>query len=323
MDVGIGERAMISRVSAFLGQRIFRSMITLLIAVTIVFFLLRTAGDPASILLPPETPGDVKDAYRTLWGLDRSLFEQYVDYLIAIIHGDLGISFADSRPATTIVLQALPKSLLLGGTALSIGLCLGLPLGVFAAMKHNTLIDRAVMAVAISGYAIPVFFLGILLILEFSLRLRWLPSAGSATWAHLVLPAFTLGLPLSGRIARFSRTAALEVLGRPYIRTAKAKGLGQFMVLSRHAAPNAAVPVLMFLGIEIGSILSGGAVTESIFGWPGLGRLLVDSAYNRDLPVVQSAILCATLIMVLANFFVDLMHFGIDPRLSISGTTSK
>lgn len=314
---------MMPTIFAFIGQRIFRLVMTLFIAVTIVFFLLRTAGDPAAILLPPETPLDVRDAYRILWGLDHSLLEQYVDYVLAIFRGDLGISFADSRPATTIVIQALPKSLLLGGTALAFGMCLGIPLGVGAAIKHNTLMDRIVMAVAISGYAIPVFFLGILLILEFSLRLRWLPSAGSATWAHLVLPALTLGLPLSGRLARFSRTAALEVLGRPYIRTAKAKGLGRLIIILRHAAPNAAVPVLMFLGIEIGSILSGAAVTESIFGWPGLGRLLVDSAYSRDLPVVQAAILLATLIMVVANFGVDLVHVAIDPRLSLTKSDSQ
>lgn len=303
----------------FLRNRLLRAVATVLIAVTGVFMLLRVAGDPAAIMLPPETPPDVRAAYRTQWGLDRPLPEQYAIFLAGVLRGDLGTSFGDGRAATEIVAAALPKSLMLGASAFLLALAVGLPLGLVAALERNSRIDRLVMTIAVMGYATPVFFLGILLILLFALDLRVLPSAGSATWAHLVLPTLTLGLPLAGRLARFVRTSALEVLGKPFIRAARAKGVRRLGVLLRHAAPNAAAPVLMFLGIEIGLVLAGGAVTETIFAWPGLGWLLVQSVTVRDLPVVQAAILTATLIMVIANIAVDLAHAWIDPRLDLAG----
>jgi peptide/nickel transport system permease protein len=165
------------------------------------------------------------------------------------------------------------------------------------------------------GYAIPIFFLGILLILLFALKLRVLPSAGSDTPAHLILPMVTLGLPLAGRLARFSRTSTLEVLGKPFIRAARGRGVMPLSVIIRHALPNASVPLLMFLGIEIGGILAGSAVVETIFAWPGVGRLLVDSVATRDLAVVQAVILTITVIMISANLLVDILHILIDPRL--------
>jgi len=292
----------------------------MLLCVSAVFMLLRVSGDPAAILLPPETPPDVRAIYRELWGLDRPLAEQYLLYLGSIVRGDFGISFSDRQPAAHIVAQAMPKTFLLGGVALFIALTIGLTLGIAAALRHNTRIDRFVMALAVFGYSIPIFFLGILFILLFALRLRVLPAAGSHTWAHLIMPAFTLGLPLAGRLARFARTATLEVLGKPFIRTAKAKGVRRLAVVVRHALPNAAVPILMFLGIEMGGLLAGGAVTETIFAWPGLGKLLVDSVSARDLPVVQAVILLATLIMVVTNLFVDIAHVLVDPRIGFETT---
>jgi peptide/nickel transport system permease protein len=171
------------------------------------------------------------------------------------------------------------------------------------------------MASAVFGYSIPIFFLGILLILLFALKLRVLPSSGSDSFVHLIMPTLTLALPLAGRLARFARTATLEVLGKPFIRAVRGKGVRPLGVILRHALPNAAVPLLMFLGIEIGLVLSGSAVVETIFAWPGLGRLLVDSVTRRDLPVVQAVILTATFIMVLSNLLVDILHIVLDPRL--------
>jgi peptide/nickel transport system permease protein len=187
-------------------------------------------------------------------------------------------------------------------------------------LARGTFTDRALMAGAVLGYSMPVFFLGILLILLFALQLRILPSSGAKSLTHLILPTVTLALPLSGRVARFARTAMLEVMGRPFIRTAKAKGVGQLMVILRHALPNAAVPLLMFFGIEIGLVLSGAVVTETIFAWPGLGRLLVDSVSQRDLPVVQGVILVITAIIVLSNLLVDVIHALIDPKVSMART---
>jgi peptide/nickel transport system permease protein len=299
----------------FLALRAGRACLTLLLCVTAVFLALRVAGDPVAIMLPPETPPDVIASYRELWGLDQPLYVQYWHYLGSVLQGDFGVSFADGRPAFEAVTDALPKTALLGGSALLLALLVGLPLGIGAALKHNGPLDRLAMASAVFGYSIPIFFLGILLILLFALKLRVLPSAGSATPAHLIMPMLTLALPLAGRLARFARTSMLEVMGKPFIRAARAKGARPLGVLLQHALPNAAVPLLMFLGIEIGMILAGGAVTETIFAWPGLGRLVVDAVATRDLPVVQAAILTITLIMVLSNLVVDVLHIMLDPRL--------
>lgn len=299
----------------FLALRFGRAIFTLFLCVSGVFVALRMAGDPADIMLSIDTPPDVRAYYREAWGLDRPLYEQYGLYLASAIKGDFGVSFADGRPAFESVVEALPKTAILGLSALLLALFVGLPLGIVAALKHNSSIDRLAMATAVFGYAIPIFFLGILLILLFALKLRVLPSAGSDSFAHLVLPMVTLGLPLAGRLARFARTSTLEVLGKPFIRAARARGVRPLGVVIYHALPNAAVPLLMFLGIEIGGILAGSAVTETIFAWPGLGRLLVDAVATRDLAVVQASILTITLIMVCANLLVDMLHILIDPRL--------
>lgn len=299
----------------FLAFRILRALLTVAICVSAVFLALRLAGDPADIMLSIETPPDVRAHYRELWGLDRPLPEQYLRYLASVVRGDFGLSFADDRPAFAAVVDALPKTVLLGACALMLALLIGMPLGVLAALRHNSAIDRFAMAVAVLGYAIPIFFLGILLILLFALKLRVLPSAGSETLWHLILPVVTLALPLAGRLARFARTATLEVLGKPFIRAARARGVMPLSVILRHALPNAAVPLLMFIGIEIGHILAGSAVVETIFAWPGIGRLLVDSVSTRDLAVVQAVILTVTVVMVAANLLVDILHILIDPRL--------
>ncbi len=299
----------------FLALRILRALLTVAICVSAVFLALRLAGDPADIMLSIDTPPDVRAHYRELWGLDRPLAEQYLRYLASVVRGDFGLSFADDRPAFAAVVDALPKTFLLGACALMLALLIGMPLGVLAALRHNSAVDRLAMAVAVLGYAIPIFFLGILLILLFALKLRVLPSAGSETPWHLILPVVTLALPLAGRLARFARTATLEVLGKPFIRAARARGVMPLSVILRHALPNAAVPLLMFIGIEIGHILAGSAVVETIFAWPGIGRLLVDSVSTRDLAVVQAVILTVTIVMVAANLLVDILHILIDPRL--------
>lgn len=298
--------------------RVLRSTVTLLLCVTLVFMVLRLAGDPAEQLLPAETPPDVRDEYRERWGLNDSLAIQYLRYIGNLAQGDLGVSFSSGQPVSQVVAETLPRTLLLGVSGLFLAAVIGLALGISAALRHGTRTDRYLMAVAVLGYSMPVFFLGILLILLFSLKLRVLPSSGSASLEHLVLPTLTLALPLAGRVARFARTATLEVLGRPFIRSARAKGVGRLAVILRHAMPNATVPLLMFFGIEIGLTLSGTVVVETIFAWPGLGRLLIDSVSFRDLPVVQSVILLVTLIIILSNLLVDILQALIDPKVSMA-----
>ncbi len=298
-------------------MKTMRALLTLLICMTLVFIVLRVSGDPATVLLPDDTPVEVQQEYRRQWGLDRPLPEQYLRYIAGLTEGRLGISFAEQRPASEVVMERLPNTLLLGGCAIVFALMLGLPLGLFAALRHNTKFDSLAMGLAVLGFSLPSFFLAILLILLFSLKLRILPSAGSDTWAHLIMPVMTLGAGLMGKIARFTRTSMLEVLGQPYIRAARAKGVFALRVVLVHALPNAAIPILMFLGIEIGLILTGAVVTETIFAWPGLGRVLVTAVAQRDLPVVQAAILLIALIMVLSNLTVDFLHAAIDPRANL------
>jgi peptide/nickel transport system permease protein len=298
-------------------MKTMRAFLTLLICMTLVFVVLRLSGDPATVLLPDDTPPDIQQEYRRQWGLDRPLPEQYVRYIVGLTEGRFGISFAEQRPASEVVLERLPNTLLLGGCAILFALLLGLPLGLFAALRHNTAFDSLAMGFAVLGFSLPSFFLAILLILLFSLQLRILPSAGSDTWAHLVMPVMALGAGLMGKIARFTRTSMLEVLNQPYIRAARARGVFPLRVTLTHALPNAAIPILMFLGIEIGLILTGAVVTETIFAWPGLGRVLVTAVAQRDLPVVQAAILLIALIMVLSNLIVDFVHAAIDPRAEI------
>jgi peptide/nickel transport system permease protein len=300
--------------------RVLRSVCTLVLCVTLVFIVLRTAGDPVEQLLPPETPPSVLEEYRVAWGLDRPLYVQYFSYLGRAMTGDLGVSFTNNLPVADIVAEALPRTLLLGVSALLLASLLGLTFGIIGAMRRGGPVDRGVMAFAVLGYSMPIFFLGIMLILLFALQLRILPSSGAKTWAHLIMPTVTLALPLAGRIARFARTATLEVVGKQFIRTAHAKGARQMRVILRHALPNAMVPLLMFYGIEIGLTLSGAVVTEAIFAWPGLGRLLVSSVSARDLPVVQGVILTVTLIIVLSNLVVDMLHAFIDPKVSLAST---
>lgn len=309
----------------FIAGRVLRAVLTLAICVSAVFVVLRLSGDPADILLPDDTPADIKAEYRVRWGLDGTIPEQFVRYLAALMRGDFGVSFADGRAAWAVVADAIPNTLLLGASATCLALMIGVPLGILAALRHNSVIDRALMSVAVLGFSLPTFFLAILLILLFTLNLRWLPSSGTDTLWHMVMPVITLSAGLLGKAARFSRTSMLEMLGQPFVRTARAKGVPRLSVLVRHVFPNAAIPLLMFLGIEVGLVLTGAAVTETIFAWPGVGRLLVSAAAQRDLPVVQGAILFVAAVIVLSNLAVDIVHAVIDPRidaLGVSGSAS-
>lgn len=295
--------------------KIIRAFATLLLCVSIVFVVLRLSGDPATILLPDDTPQDVIDEYRRIWGLDRSLLEQYFSYIAAIPRGDLGISFTESRPAIQAVLERVPATLQLGLAALAIAIMLGVPLGILAALWRGGALDRFVMGFAVLGFSIPNFFLAILLIVIFALHARWLPSAGSDTLSHMILPVITLASGTMGKLARFTRTSMLEVLGQPFVRTAHSKGLGQLYVTCRHVLPAAAIPVVTFLGFELGTVIAGAVVTESVFAWPGLGRLLVTSVAQRDLPVVQTIILVVSATLVVSNLLVDLLYGWLDPRV--------
>lgn len=303
----------------FLLMRFARAVLSLWAVVTIVFVVLRVTGDPVYAIVPDDASPEVVQLYRERWGLDRSLPEQYVTYFQALVHGDLGRSFIDRRDAVTVVFERVPKTLLLMCSGLAFALGLGLLAGIVAALHAGSFVDRAVTAAAVAGYSLPTFFFAILAILLFAVELRWLPSSGSSTVWHLVLPALTIGLHQAALIARFARSSMLEVLGEPYIRAAAAKGLRQGAVLGRHALPNAAIPLMTVLGFSVGGMIGGALVVETVFAWPGVGRLLVGAVANRDLAVVQVAVLLIAATMVTANLLVDLAYALLNPRISVAG----
>jgi peptide/nickel transport system permease protein len=303
----------------FLLTKLLRAIVTMWLVVTFIFVVLRLSGDPTDILLPDDAPQEVIEYYRHLWGLDRPLHEQYVRYFVSVIQGDFGESLRDRRDALTVVLERVPATLQLGIAALLCSIIVGVPLGIYAALHRNQPSDRLTIGFAVLGYAMPHFFLGILLILLFSMWLQVLPSSGSATWLHMVMPVITLGMASAGTLARFSRSAMLEVLNQSYMRTAKAKGVPSLRRIAWHAMPNAAIPVITVLGFKIGGLISGAVVTETVFAWPGIGRLLVTSVAQRDLAVVQTIILLVALTMVIANLLVDALYGWVDPRVRMAG----
>jgi peptide/nickel transport system permease protein len=303
---------------SFWITRAARTLLTLWFVVTFTFIVLRTSGDPVQALLGPDATNEEIAQFRQEWGLDRPLIVQYVQYVGNVARGDFGKSYRDGRPVTTIVGERVPWTLMLTLTAYGLALCVGIPAGIFAALKRNSIFDRLIMSFAVFGFALPNFFLGILLILFFSLTLRLLPSSGTGTPAHIIMPAITLGLFTAGQLARFSRSAMLEVIGKPYMATATAKGASPLYRILRHALPNAAIPVVTFVGLNLAQLLAGTVVVETVFAWPGVGRLLVSAASSRDLAVVQALVLFTGIVMISANLIVDLLYGVLDPRIRAS-----
>ena len=302
----------------FVAVRVGRAALTILLVVTFAFVVLRLSGDPALLIMSPDAPAEAIAAFRHANGLDLPIWQQYLHYFGAIAHGDMGQSMRDGRPALSLVAERIPATLALTVTALALKLIIGIPAGIFAALHRNGWIDRAVMALATVGFTVPSFVLGLLLVLVFSVQLRWLPSGGQESWGSVILPVVTLGVGGAAILARFTRSAMLEVLGQPYIRAASAKGVPWAAVVRRHALPNAAIPTVTIVGFMVGSLIAGAVVVESVFSWPGVGRLLVVAVSNRDLAVVQTILLLVASTMVCSNLVVDLLYGALDPRLRVA-----
>ncbi|MDP3339192.1 ABC transporter permease [Frigidibacter sp.] len=295
--------------------KLVRTVITLWFVVTFAFIVLRTSGDPVVALLGADAMPDEIEHFRELWGLDRSLFAQYVSYVGQMATGQFGNSLRDSRPVLEIILERLPATAQLGLAAFIIAAIIGIPAGIVAALRRGRLTDRIVMVFAVFGFALPNFFLGILLILLFSLYLQILPSSGTGTFLHLLMPSVTLATFTAGTLARFTRSAMLEVLEKPYMRAASARGVPFWQRVLFHALPNAAIPIVTVIGLNLGQLVAGAIVIESVFAWPGIGRLLVVAVSQRDLAVVQGLVLVIAVTMVLANLIVDLLYGLLDPRI--------
>ena len=304
----------------YLITRLGRASLTLFLILTFSFFILRMTGDPAMLIMSPDAPPEALEAFRKGWGLDAPLWDQYLGFLGNLLQGNFGYSMRDKSPAMELVISRIPATLTLAIPAFFLKLIIGIPAGVMAALYRNSWIDRALISLSIAGHTVPSFVLGLVLVLIFSVSLGWLPSGGDSSLKHIILPVITLSLGGAAVLARFTRSAMLEVMGQPYIRTASAKGLKWHMVVKHHAMPNAAIPTLTVIGFMVGSLIAGAVVVESVFSWPGVGRLLVTSVANRDLAVVQCLLLLVGTTMVCSNLLVDALYGWVDPRVRNSSS---
>ncbi|HET6292668.1 MAG TPA: nickel ABC transporter permease [Kribbella sp.] len=306
--------------AAYVLRRLFFSVFVLWGAVTIIFVVLRLVpGDPAYIMLGPDADQAQIAALRAQLGLDHSLVQQYATYLSNVVRLDFGQSFRLNADSMSLVLQRVPATIQLASTALLVSLLIGLPLGVVAALRANTWIDRGISVFSLLGQSTPSFWLGIVMILVFSRGLQVLPSSGSGTWSHLVLPTITLALPFLAILVRLTRSGLLEVVHEGYVQTARAKGLLESTVILSHALRNALIPIVTVVGLQFGALLGGTVIVETVFAWPGVGRLLIDSIGRRDYGVVQAAILLVATIFVGINLLVDLIYGFLDPRVRLAG----
>ena len=301
----------------YLVQRLVHGAFVLLGVTAVVFSLTFLTGDPASVLVPLNTSREEMDRFRHQMGLDRPVPVQYIDFLGRALRGDFGESFRHHEPAMGLVLERIPATLRLSAVAVAFALVISMPLGVLAALNHRRPLDAVCRAMALLGQSVPSFWLAIVLILVFAVYLHWLPSSGADGWQSLLLPGMTLGAASAASLARLLRSSLLDVLTQDYIRTAYAKGLSRRAMVVHHALRNAALPVLSYLALQVVFILSNAVVVESICAYPGMGRLAVEAIASRDVPVIQSFVTLAAVIVVFVNIGVDLAYVRLDPRIRL------
>lgn len=301
-------------------HRLFDQLLDTLIVLfgvsTLVFLLLvLIPGDPVDVVLGESAQAADREAMRAALGLDRPLPERWIGFYLDLAHGDLGDSLVRRQPVTELIMQRLPATLQLAGAAFVLVLLVALPLGVLAAWRRGRWLDRVAQAIALIGVSIPNFWLGPLLVLLFSVALGWTPVSGNLEPGSLILPSITLGFSMAAITTRMVRSSLLEIAAQPFLRTARCKGLSEGRVMLRHSLPNAMLPVITVLGLQLGSLLAGAVITEVVFAWPGIGSLLVDAIGQRDYPVVQGVVLFIALSYVLANRLADLLADRLDPRI--------
>jgi len=310
--------------TAYVVRRLFMVIPILFGVATIVFALMfLVPGDPARLLMGRHGDEETLRAIRREMGLDRPVYVQYARFIGRLAKGDLGMSYRQKRPVATIIRERFPATLKLAAASMVIAVVAGIAAGILAAVFRNTVLDWLVMVLSLTGISMPVFWLGMMLILVFASGLGWLPVGGygrSGDLRHLALPAVSLAAISTGYIARMMRSSMLEVVGKDYIRTARAKGLSEKAVMLRHALRNAFIPVITIIGINFASLLGGAVATETVFAWPGLGRAAVDAIRMRDLPVLEGCVIFLAVIFVLANLAVDLSYAFLDPRIRLDGS---
>lgn len=302
----------------FIGRRLLWSLLSILGAAALVFLAIRLTGDPVRLMLPPEASEAQAAALREALGLNRPLWEQFQSFLLDLLQGDMGDSLFYREPALQLVFSRLPATLGLAAAATVISTVVGLAAGILMAAKRNTALDVALSAVVQFCQSMPVFWIGILLILFFSVELRWLPTSGfDSGWKSLVLPAAALSFYSAAPIARTTRASLLRILNENFVLAARAQGFTTAQILTRKALKNALLPVVTVVGLEFGSMLGGAVVTETLFAWPGVGRLIMQGIANRDFPLVEAGILVVSVLYILTNFVIDLIYLRLNPRIRL------
>lgn len=300
---------------AYLLRRALGALGVLVGVAVVVFVIVHLTGDPAAVMMPPEASAAEIAAFRHAEGFDRPLPVQFGVFALNVLHGDLGESLRHHEPALGIALERLPATIELAGAAFLLVVLVALPAGVISAIKPRSAWDYLARIIALVGQSAPTYWIGLMLILVFGVHFGWFPVSGIGNWSNLVLPAVTLGFFSMAKLMRLTRSAMLDVLSSDYLRTARAKGLTPWNILIGHGLRNAWLPIVTQLGIELGTLLSGAIVTETVFAWPGIGRLAVQGVFDRDFPVVEAVVLLAATIFTLVNLGVDLLYAALDPRI--------
>lgn len=302
----------------YIVQRLMQGAVLLVLVAMIVFFLGRLTGNPLDLMLPEDATAEDRAALASTLGLDGSLFEQLVIFVKNALQGDLGNSIRMKQPAVEAFFDRLPNTLVLFPWAILLGMALGIPLGVVAALNRGSMLDRAAGTVAVLGIAMPSFWLGVLLIFVFSVELGWLPSGRMGGPAHYILPVITLGAFLVAGFMRITRSAMLDVMDSEFIKLARIKGLSEGVVIWKHCLRNALIPVLTLWGVFVGNLITGAIVTETVFAWPGIGRLTYEAVIYRDFPLLQAVIILKAILILVLNLGVDILYAYVDPRIRLA-----
>lgn len=300
----------------FVVRRLLAS-IPVLIGITAILFVMLNVvpGDPIALMMKEHASPDVIERVRTQMHLDDPIIVRYFRFLWDAVQGDMGTSIKLKRPVTNLIAAAFPNTLILAASAALVSWVIGIPAGIISAVRRDTMVDHLFMGISLLGVSMPIFWSALLFQYVFAMQLKWLPVAGFYGWKYLILPAVVLGWSSAGVIARLTRSSLLEVMRNDYIRTARAKGLHEVGVITRHALKNALIPVVTIMAIQVASLLSGAVITEAIFGIPGVGRISVDAIQSRDMPLLQGSVLFATALVILGNLVADLLYAVLDPRI--------
>lgn len=301
----------------YVTKRLFQTIVVVFLVLTGVFFLLRLSGDPTYLFLPPDAQKDQINLYRHLLGFDRPLIIQYFDYLKGAVHGNFGQSLSTKQDAMGMILSHFPATCQLAFSAFLVSLIIAIPIGVISAYKRNSLYDKIGVGLTVLGQAMPGFWLGLLLIFFFAVKLRWLPASGGDTSASMILPTITLSVYSLARLVRFTRSSMLEVLQKDYIRTIRAAGVPTLEVLIKYSLKNALIPLITLTALDLGTLLEGAVITESVFSWPGMGMVMMNALNSRDFSVVEAGVVVIALIYSVVNFIADLLYSAVNPQIQL------